>query len=291
MKLAPDSRQQKSNPSALFDRGVSLLCWAYNEEECICDFLRRIDTLLRASVEDYEIVVIDDCSTDRTNALVHELSKDIPQIVLLKNDMNRNVGYSCRRAIGAAKKEFLFWQTVDWSYDISMLRTFLEFLKTNDVVAGARRAPVTQRAGISKFLATVWLLFGRHLTKRSDNMSKAVVSICNYVIIRVLYRLPLSDYQNVVFFRTALVQSFQIESDSSFACPELLLKCYWRGARIKEVPISFIPRTVGEAKGTRITAVLKSVRDVFSFWVKWVLLGQRGVITKGVVTRIDLREW
>jgi len=236
-------------------------------------------------------VVIDDCSTDRTNEIVRRLQKDIPQIALYKNDTNRNVGYSCQRAIREAKKEFLFWQTVDWSYDITLLRTFLEFLKTNEVVAGVRRAPVSQHTGLSKLVATIWLLFGRHLTKRSDTLGKAFVSICNYMIIRVLFRFPLSDYQNVVFYRTSLIKSLKPEADSSFANPELLLKSHWRGASIVEVPISFIPRVAGEAKGTKFKSILKSVRDVFGFWVKWVLLGGRGSITKGVIQRLDPRQW
>jgi len=274
-----------------FERGVSCLCWAYNEEELIADFLRRIDALLKASCADYEIVVIDDCSTDRTNAIVRALQQDIPQIALYRNETNRNVGYSCQRAIREAKKEFLFWQTVDWSYDISRLREFLEFLKTHDVVAGVRRAPVSQRTGASKAIATLWLLFGRHMTKRSDTLSKAFVSVCNYLIIRVLYRFPLSDYQNVVFYRTRLIQSLKTEADSSFANPELLLKSWWRGASIKEVPISFIPRTAGEAKGTKLKSILKSVRDVFGFWLKWIVLGGRGPVRKGRITRLNPAEW
>lgn len=291
MKTAAYLHPSASSPAPPFAPGVSLLCWAYNEEECIREFLLRIDALLKASCADYEIVVIDDCSTDRTNEIVRELMPEIPQMVLYRNETNRNVGYSCRRAIREAKKEFLFWQTVDWSYDISLLRAYLECLMENDVVAGVRRAPVSQRTGFSKFVATVWQLFGRNLTKRSDTLGKAFVSICNYLLIRVLYRFPMSDYQNVVFFRTSLVQSLQIEADSSFACPELLLKCYWRGARIKEVPISFIPRVAGEAKGTRLGSIIKSARDVFGFWLKWVVLGGRGKVTKGRIARLNPAEW
>ncbi len=289
--LQPPYTKNKNDALPLFDRGVSCLCWAYNEEECIEDFLLRVNALLKVACADYEIVVIDDCSTDRTNEIVRTLQKSIPQISLHKNETNRNVGYSCKRAIREAKKEFLFWQTVDWSYDITLLRTFLEFLKTNDVVAGVRRAPVSQRTGVSKLVATGMLLFGRHLTKRSDTLSKAIVSISNYIIVRVLYRFPLSDYQNVVFYRSKLVQSHQMDADSSFINPELLLKSYWRGARIKEVPISFIPRVAGEAKGTKLKSIMKSVRDVFGFWLKWVVLGGRGSVSKGTITRLNPAEW
>lgn len=101
----------------------------------------------------------------------------------------------------------------------------------------------------------------------------------------------MSDYQNVDFYPTKLLQSIEMESDSAFGNPELLLKAYWRGARIKEVPISFIPRTVGIAKGTRIKSVIKAVLDVFRFWVKWVVLGGRGKMSKGRITRINPVEW
>lgn len=291
MTTLPTGCAQDAPPSALFNGSVSVLCWAYNEELLVREFLLRVNALIRSCVVDYEIVVIDDCSTDRTGDIVRELQQEIPQIKLYRNTSNRNVGYSCQRAIREAQKEFLFWQTVDWSYDISKLPAFLELLHNYDVVAGVRRAPVSQRTGISKLFAAIWLLFGRHMTKRSDTLGKAFVSICNYCIIRILFQFPLSDYQNVVFYRTSLIQSLNLEADSSFANPELLLKSWWQGARIKEVPISFIPRTAGEAKGTRFRSIVKSVRDVFGFWLKWVVLGGRGKITKGTITRLNPAEW
>lgn len=162
MTTLPTGCAQDAPPSALFNGSVSVLCWAYNEELLVREFLLRVNALIRSCVVDYEIVVIDDCSTDRTGDIVRELQQEIPQIKLYRNTSNRNVGYSCQRAIREAQKEFLFWQTVDWSYDISKLPAFLELLHNYDVVAGVRRAPVSQRTGISKLFAAIWLLFGRH---------------------------------------------------------------------------------------------------------------------------------
>jgi len=109
----------------VFDRSVSLLCWAYNEEAIIGPFLERADALLRETVCDYEIVVVDDCSTDRTHAIIREVQQRCPRIVLLRNPVNVNVGLSAQRAIAAATREFVFWQTVDWAYDISRLGAYL----------------------------------------------------------------------------------------------------------------------------------------------------------------------
>lgn len=276
----------------LFDKGVSALCWAYNEEGLIEDFLRRIDGLLRKTVQDYEIVVVDDGSTDRTNEIVRALAAELPRIRLIRNPVNLNVGLSSQKAIMAASKEFLFWQTIDWSYEIGYLRLFLEFLGEHDVVAGVRRAPVKVTGPLARPLATLIHLFGyKHLTTRSDTVPKAIVSLINYILIRALFRVPLSDFQNVVFYRTKLLQSIKYESRSSFSNPEGLIKSYWLGASIKEVPISFIPRAEGEAKGTKPRAIWTSVQDVFGCWFKWVVLGRAPFKRKGVVDRLKPEQW
>lgn len=277
-----------------FDRSVSWLCWAYNEEELIEGYLLRAQNLLEQTVEDYEIVVIDDCSTDRTNAIVTRLQQANPRIRLIRNEQNLNVGLSSQKAIYSAGKEYLFWQTIDWSYDISLLRLHLELLKTHDIVAGVRRAPVRVADEIRflKPLLALFKLFGvNHVTRCSDTVGKAIVSLINYILIRLLFRVPLSDYQNVVFYPTRLIQSITYEAKSSFANPEGLIKCHWKGASIAEVPISFIPRTAGEAKGTRFKAIQTSVWDIFRLWWRWIVLGRRGPATKGVIRRLRPEEW
>lgn len=275
-----------------FDKGVSLLCWAYNEEELIEEFLEKAITLLERTVEDHEIVVIDDCSTDRTNEIVRSVQVRHPGIRLLRNERNMNVGLSFQRAIQNASKEYLFWQTVDWSYDISRLKTFLHLLQNVDVVAGVRTNPVQQADSRYQYLVAFLRLFHiRHLTTRSDKLQAAVVSVINFILIRVLFRVPISDYQNVCFYRSSLLQHIDFESQSSFSNPEHLIKGYWRGARIMEVPISFLPRQLGEAKGIRTHAIFRSVKDVLGHWLKWVVFRGRGSVTFGEVRRLKACEW
>lgn len=191
------------NSTNKFDHGVSLLSWAYNEEESIRGYLERATALMENAVDDYEIVLIDDGSTDRTYQIADEFRKKDPRVKIFKNEKNLNVGISSQRAIQKASKEFLFWQTIDWSYDISDLRRALEYLKEYDIVQGVRIG-----------------------SKRSDTLSKAFVSIVNYILIRMLYRVPLSDFQNVTFYPSRWIRSIKFESNSSFSNPEGLIKSY-----------------------------------------------------------------
>ena len=278
-------------PLPKFDQSVSLLCWAYNEEDSIDGYLDHATQLMGDAVEDYEIVLIDDGSTDRTYEIAKAFQEKHPRLKIFRNECNLNVGFSIRRAIQNASKEFLFWQTIDWCYDISDLREYLEHLKMYDIVQGVRRKPVQVKIKLLKPFVAFIRFFGiKHLTRRSDTVSKAVVSVFNYLLIRILFRIPLSDFQNVTFYPTRWIQSIKYESKSSFTNPEGLIKSFWAGKSIKEVPINFIPRSRGEAKGTRIKSIMTSVQDIFALWFEWVVLGKRGRIQKGRIYRIGSRE-
>ena len=278
-------------PLPKFDRSVSLLCWAYNEEDSIGAYLERATRLMEEIVEDYEIVLIDDGSTDQTYEIASKFKERNPRLKIFRNEKNLNVGISSQRAIQMASKEFLFWQTIDWCYDISNLREYLEYLKGYDIVQGVRRRPVEVRIRFLKPVVALVKLFGmKHLTRRSDTVSKAVVSLINYLLIRILFRIPLSDFQNVTIYKTKWIQSVQYESKSSFANPEGLIKSYWAGMTIREVLIDFIPRQEGQAKGTRIKAIQAAMEDIFRLWFCWVVRRKRGRIQKGKIYRIGRSE-
>ena len=290
--LIPKYSRHFNDSLPKFDKSVSLLCWAYNEEELIGEYLVRAHKLLERTVNDYEIVLVDDCSTDGTNRIVKSLMTEIPQIRLIRNSVNMNVGYSSQIAIKCATKDYIFWQTIDWSYDITYLRIFLELLKSYDIVAGVRRDPVETVDRTLKPILGVVKLFGiKHVTRRSDTVPKAIVSIINYILIRCLFNVPISDYQNVVFYPRNLIQSIHFQSNSSFSNPEALIKSYWRGASIIEVPISFLPRKSGLAKGSRLSAIKSSVKDIITLWFTLIVRGERKPIKKGHVRRLKNSEW
>src|ERR1051325_3881876 len=270
-----------------FDRSVSLLSWAYNEELNIAEYLARASALMDATAKEYEIILIDDGSTDRTHEIAKSLEKQNPRLKVFQNGRNLGSGVSHRVAISKASKEFLFWQTVDWSYDISDLRRCLEHLKSYDIVQGVRLGARPEDRGLGQVQKLFRVFSSRHLNERSDNLKKALVSVINYVDVRTLFRVPASDFQNVTFYPTRWIQSVRFEASSAFANPEGLIKAYWNGMTIKEVPIGFIPRRHGVGKGTRLSAIRAAVQDILRLWFKWVIRGGRGNITKGRIIPID----
>ena len=250
-----------------------MLGWALNEEENIAEYLERGEKFLASLTSDFELIVIDDGSTDRTAAIIEEYRRTRPWLRLHRNERNRGSGYNHKLAISLATKEYLFWQMVDWSYDLSRLGEFLPRLgKDCDVLQGVRQGTVS----ISGLVR-----------RRSDTALKGLVSIVNYLLIRILFRLPVRDYQNVTVYPTRLIQPVKLESESAFTNPESLLKVWWKGVTIGEFPVPFLKRRRGVAKGARPRVILRSIVDVFGWWLRWIVLGRRPDKGKGRVVRLD----
>lgn len=252
-----------------FPYGVSLLAWAFNEEVLIETFLQRAVALLEQTTADWEIVLIDDCSTDRTNEIATAFASREPRLRLVRHERNLNVGMACRTAIEHASKEFLFWQTVDWSYDIGKLRIFLELLLYFDAVQGIRPVPIR----LMSYIPVLRSIY--RVRRRSDSFYKAIISLGNYYVLTILFGVRFHDFQNVTFYRTRVVQALPLVARTSFINPELLLRNYYNGARFIEVPIRFISRQMGIAKGTRLSVVFRSVVDTSKNWMLWGVSSRR----------------
>ena len=259
-----------------FPRSVSLLAWGYNEEALVEGFIDRARALLDATVVDWEIVFVDDCSTDRMPGILARYAGREPRLRIVRHERNLNVGMACRTAIANASTEFLLWQTVDWSYDIGKLRVFLELTNHFDVVQGIRPVPIR----LLSYIPVLRSLY--RVRRRSDNMYKALISLGNYYTLRILYGVHFQDFQNVTIYPTRLAQGLHLVGHTSFVNPELLLKSYYSGARFIEVPIRFIARSKGLAKGTKPSAVIRSIMDTARNWIawgakhRWQMLGRHG---------------
>jgi glycosyltransferase involved in cell wall biosynthesis len=253
-----------------FRPSISMLGWGLDERDNLPSYLERAEQFLRSVTDDFEVIVVDDGSRDGMWEVATEAQRTRPWLKLLKNDRNSGAAYSAKRAIRAATKDYVFWQTVDWAYDISGLASALPLLREFDILQGVR---------VNALTATAFSL-------RSDTSWKGLISHTNYRLVRLLFQLPLNDYQNVTVYPRALLQSFEFETDSSFMNPELLLKAWWSGASFREVAIPFIKRERGVAKGTRWTSIARSIHDIFYWWFVWIVLGRRTQKSTGRVVHV-----
>jgi SAM-dependent methyltransferase len=229
---------------------LSILMPVYNERTVV---ERCISLVLTAPVPENmerELVIVDDCSTDGTYAILERLAAAFPQIRLYRHPQNRGKGAAVRTAIEKATGDFSLIQDADLEYDPSEYPILLRPLLAGhaDAVFGSRYL-----AGEQMRVLPFWhSMINKGLTLVSN-------MFCN---------LKLTDMETCYkVFRTDLLKSVPIRSDRFGFEPEITMKSAKRNFRIYEVPISYHGRTYEEGKKIGWRDGLKALGVILKFWI------------------------
>jgi len=117
--------------------GVTVIVPCYNEQAMIAATVRQLTDLMRATHRPYELIVVDDGSTDATRVEIESCAYE-PHLRVLRNDRNRGYGYSLKRAVAEAQYETVVITDADGTYPNRCLGELLEKMDGADMVVGAR---------------------------------------------------------------------------------------------------------------------------------------------------------
>lgn len=201
---------------------LSVVIPAYNEEKRIGDSLVKIYNYLKKHNHVFEIIVIDDGSTDGTLNLLMEYSQKIPNFFILENKANKGKGYSVKKGILKSKGDIVLFTDADLSTPIEEIDKLVYYLKDGYQVAiGSRALPDSE---IKIYSAWYRQLMGKVFNK----------------IIRLVLSLDYYDTQCgfKCFKRVAAQEIFKSLKISRFSFDvEILFIAKLLGFRIKEVPV------------------------------------------------------
>src|SRR6516165_11634814 len=118
---------------------LSLVIPCYNEEKTLATCLKRVLAIGTTDVK-LELIIVDDCSTDKSLTIAQEFAKSFPEVTVLRHERNRGKGAALRTGFAHATGEFVSVQDADMEYDPQEFLTLLEPLLDNraDVVFGSR---------------------------------------------------------------------------------------------------------------------------------------------------------
>ena len=118
---------------------LSVIIPAYNEEKLIKNTLIEVGNFLFAQAYNYEIIIVDDGSKDKTFLVLEKLRSDCKNLTIIKNNRNMGKGYSVREAMLSAKGKFRLFMDADNSTSIDQFINFIPFLEDDsDIVIGSR---------------------------------------------------------------------------------------------------------------------------------------------------------
>lgn len=244
-------------PIPLAAHSLTVLVPAFNEEN---NLEPTIDRLLRAlwiTVEDFEIIIVNDGSTDGTGLVADRLSAEHLQIRVVHNERNMGLGYSYLRGIAVAQKSHFVYIPADntWPY-----RSFLELLGNMgkaDVVTSYSTNPQV-----------------RPLARR-------IVSRMYTRMLNLLFGHRLHYYNGLTIYPLSFLQTNPVTTHGFGFQAEALLKAVDRGLSFVEVALPIDERTAGRSKAVTIKNIVSVTATVLRVYKELRLARNRGMKPRG----------
>lgn len=203
---------------------ISIVIAAFNEEKRIAPSLQRIHEFLRGRKTEYEIIVVDDGSRDRTTQMVAELARSIPGLGVIRYEKNRGKGFALRTGVLASKGDQVLVSDADLSTPIEELDSLLPSLSDHSIAIGSRAL------ALSKILVKQpWWRQG--MGKTFNRIVKLLV-MGDFSDTQCGFKLFAGETARELF-REARIERFAYDV-------EILALAKKKGYRVAEVPVKWI---------------------------------------------------
>jgi len=226
-------------------RTLSVILPAYNEEEVIESTITKIMVALTKWMSNFEVIVVNDGSKDRTKEIVSRLSAYDQRVRLINHSVNKGYGAALVTGFESITKETAFFMDSDGQFDINDLARFFPLIEDYDAVLGYRIN--RQDAWMRKLNAWGWkqlvqFVFGVHVRD-----------------IDCAFKL----------YRSEFFHSHTLETRGAMINAEILYKLARAGYIYTEVGVQHLPRQGGQATGAKITVILRALQELFVYARKW----------------------
>jgi len=236
------------NPSSPESRLLSLSVFfpAYYDEHNISKVTEgAIRVLEELGVEDYEIVIINDGSPDRTGEVADGLAAKHDKVRVIHHPRNLGYGAALRSGFAAATKEYVFYTDGDNQFDLNELKKFVALIPHTDIVSGFRVDK--QYSSYRKFTSFVYNL-----------------------ILRMLFGIQDRDVDCAFkLYPTRLFREITLESQDAFIDAEIAIKARMLGYTATEVGVTHLPRLDGISTGARPSVIFRTLGEIYRYYRKY----------------------
>jgi dolichol-phosphate mannosyltransferase len=237
---------------------LSVFIPAYNEEANIEATVRELRTALHSRSLDYEIIVVNDGSSDRTGQIIDALSREDLRIRAIHNPKNLGLAKTFRTGAQAARFEFVGWIPGDNCFPAASLEQWI--------------APIGQADLIQTyFLNTEVRYIGRRVVSRAYTKT-----------MNALFGLDLKYYNGIQIYRKELIQNVESSSDGFALQSEILVKLMAMGSTFIEVGINIQERLQGQSKAVKLKNILDVIKTVIRLFFEIKLIHRGRYRSRGV---------
>lgn len=228
---------------------ISFIIPVYNEEFNITGVFRDLFAILHQHPEwRWEVIVVEDGSKDNTRQVIQQLVSQYPEAQVIFHERNKGYNQSMRDGFAKARGKYLMYIGADEEFDCSEVATFVEPLLTEsdlhaDVILGVR-----------------W-------QRNAYQLHRFFLSVIYIFLLNWMFKLRVNDYNWSQAWRRELLERIDLESKSLFMLPEMIIKAYDLGYKIKEVPSNHRGRRTGRSS-LNFKIMFHALTDAVKFWIK-----------------------
>jgi len=227
---------------------LSVFFPAYNEEDNIKITVAKAKEVLNDIAERWEIIVVNDGSSDDTAKVVETISSKEPNIRLISHEKNRGYGASLKSGLYSAKYPWIAFTDSDGQFDFSEITNFIQKQRQTsaDIVIG-------------------------YYKKRKVSLFTILTSKLWELLVSILFGLKVKDIDcGFKLISKKVIEALpKLESErGAFISSEILIKAKKKGFNIVELGVNHYPRKAGKPTGRDIKVIIKSFADLYNLWKK-----------------------
>ena len=226
----------------MYSISLSAFFPCYNEEKNLEPLVREALQVLNNLVTQYEILIINDGSSDDTGLIADSLSERYNNVLVIHHQKNGGYGAALISGFNNSSYEWIFFTDGDHQFFMKEIELLLADIDSHDALIGFRK-------------------------KRRDSWHRILYARSWNVLIKLLFNLNVRDI-NCAFklIKKKSLEGITLQSSGAMISTELLVKLKLSGASIKEVGVSHKPRLYGTQTGANLKVILKAFIELFKLY-------------------------
>jgi len=230
------------NKNQLSSLSVFFPC--FNEADNLPTILNQALLVLPKLAKKFEVIVVDDGSTDQTKQLVKKFSEQFPVISLVSYQHNKGYGAAIRSGIKASRYDWIFYTDGDAQFDLTELEKFVEKTSSSQVILGYRKS-------------------------RAEGFKRVMFAWLYKLYIDLLFRVHVKDIDCAFkLFRAKELKQLDLFSTGAFISSEILYRLKKKKVKFVQIPVNHFPRKYGSATGASIGVIVVGLWEPLKLYLQ-----------------------
>lgn len=223
---------------------LSVFFPCFNEEKNVPIMINQALKILPELAKKFEIIVINDGSTDQTRLVAEKLAKQYPQVRLVNHQQNQGYGATVRTGFAACRYDWIFFTDGDAQFDLKELKSFVAHTQDYQVILGFRK-------------------------QRADGFKRALFAKMYKFYIDILFRVHVKDVDCAFkLIKADVIKDLEFLSNGAFISSELLYKLKKKKAQFKQLPVNHYQRQHGKSTGANLRVIAIGLLEPLKLYLK-----------------------